>query len=125
MTAPVRNALFWTPRILCILFAAFVSLFALDMFGTSEPWWRQVVGFLIHLIPVYILVIVLVVTWRWEWIGGVIFPSLGLFYIYWAWARWRWPFNLVNSLTIAGPLLLVGALFLAGWFLRAQIRSRS
>ena len=49
MTAPVRNALFWTPRILCILFAAFVSLFALDMLSTSEPWRRQIVGFLVHL----------------------------------------------------------------------------
>ncbi|MCC7174793.1 MAG: hypothetical protein IT159_06320 [Bryobacterales bacterium] len=125
MTAPVRNLLFWTPRIACILFAAFVSLFALDVFGGKDPWWHQILGFLIHLIPVYVLVIVLLVSWRWEWVGGAIFPGLGLFYIYWSWGRFRWPFNLVNCLTIAGPMFILGGLFLAGWFLRAQIRCRS
>jgi len=108
-----------------MLFCLFLSLFALDVFGGHDPWWRQILGFLIHLVPVYVLVIVLLVTWRWEWVGGVLFPGLGLFYIYWAWGRWRWPVNLVNCLTIAGPLFIVGGLFLTGWFLRAQIRSRS
>ena len=125
MSEGMRRFLFWTPRILCILFAVFISMFGLDMFGGRDPWWHQILGFLMHLIPVYILVAVLLLSWRWEWIGGLIFPGLGLFYIYWAWGRWRWPFNLVNCLTIAGPVFLVGCLFLIGWFFRAQIRHRN
>ncbi len=125
MNERARKTLFWTPRVVCILFAAFISIFALDSFGGGQAVWRQIVGFLIHLIPVYLLVAVLAVTWRWEWVGAVVFPALGLFYIYWSWGRWRWPFNLYNCLTIAGPLFILGGLFLAGWLLRAQIRQRS
>jgi hypothetical protein len=125
MSEPVRKLLFWTPRIACILFTVFLSLFALDSFGGGAPWWRQILAFLIHLTPIYILILVLVVSWRWEWIGGVIFPGLGVFYIFWAWQRWHYPYNLMNCLTIAGPLFLLGTLFLTGWFLRAQLRRSS
>ncbi len=125
MQTTVRRWLLWTPRVLCILFAAFMSMFALDVFGGRDPWWHQILGFLIHLIPVYFLVAVLVLSWRWEWVGGAIFPALGVVYIYWAWNRWHYPYNLYNCLTVAGPLFLLGAMFLAGWFLRAQVRQRS
>jgi hypothetical protein len=33
MNIPLKQLLFWTPRVLGILFAAFVSMFALDVFG--------------------------------------------------------------------------------------------
>ena len=33
MEESVKRLLFWTPRILCIAFAFFVSLLALDVFG--------------------------------------------------------------------------------------------
>jgi hypothetical protein len=36
MKRPVKRLLFWAPRILCILFAAFVSLFALDVFDQRD-----------------------------------------------------------------------------------------
>jgi hypothetical protein len=122
MNKGVRLTLFWTPRIVCVLFCLFLGLFALDAFGGGQPLWNQIVGFLRHLIPVYVVAGVLVLSWRWEWVGGVIFPALGALYIFWAWHRWRWPYNLYNCLTIAGPVFLLGALFLTGWFLRARIR---
>ena len=121
MSRTTKRLLFWTPRILCILFAGFVSLFALDVFGPGQPVWRQILGFLIHLIPVYVLVIVLVVSWRWEWVGGVVFPALGIYYIYMT--RGRYP--LPTYLLMSGPPILVGAMFMAGWFLRAQLRHKS
>ena len=51
----------WIPRILTIAFIIFISLFALDSFGTSDPWYMEVLGFLIHLIPTYILLAILIV----------------------------------------------------------------
>jgi hypothetical protein len=118
MSKPVKRLLFWTPRILCILFAAFVSIFALDVFGAGAGFWRTLLAFTMHMIPTGILILVLAVSWRWEWIGGIIFPALGVCYIAWAWGRFHWSVYLV----ISGPLLVVGALFLIGWFYRAQLR---
>jgi len=33
MNRPVKKLIFWTPRVLCILSALFLSLFALDVFS--------------------------------------------------------------------------------------------
>jgi len=54
----------WIPRILTILFIIFIFIFALDSFGTEDPWYLEVVGFLIHLIPTYILIAVLAIFWK-------------------------------------------------------------
>jgi hypothetical protein len=121
MTEPVRKTLFWTPRVVCILLSIFVSLFALDSFGPGQPLWRQVAAFLIHLIPVYFLVVALVVSWRWEWVGAIIFPALGLWYMYMTRLRFHW----TVYLTLTGVPVLLGVLFLLGWLFRAQIRQRS
>ena len=119
MSEPVKRLLFWTPRILCILFAVFVSIFALDVFGTGAGFWRTVLAFLMHMIPTGILVLVLLASWRWEWIGGIIFPALGVFYIVSMWGR-RFPWRVY--VMMSGPLFVLGTLFLIGWFYRAQLR---
>ena len=74
----MNKILHWLPRILCILAIFFVSLFALDAFGPGMTLWQQIGGFLIHLIPSFILVILLVVAWKWELIGGGVFLLVGL-----------------------------------------------
>ncbi len=32
MTKTSKHLLFWTPRVICVLFAAFMNLFTLDIF---------------------------------------------------------------------------------------------
>jgi hypothetical protein len=125
MNTPLKRLLYWCPRILCILFAAFLSLFALDVLDGKYGFWRTILALLIHLIPVFALILVLVIAWRWEWVGAAFFPALGSFYIWWAWSRWRWPYNLWNCLTIAGPLFVLGALFLVNWLYRAELHGRA
>ena len=120
MTRSVKRWLFWTPRILCILFAAFLSLFALDVFGEGYGFWRTILALLIHLAPVGMLVLILVISWRWEWVGGVVFPVLGVLYIVSVWGRFPW----AVFVTISGPLFLLGILFLANWRYRAELRGR-
>lgn len=68
----------WAPRIICILAILFVSLFALDAFDDKLTIWQQIGGFLIHMIPSFILLGVLLVAWKWEKAGGVILIILGL-----------------------------------------------
>jgi hypothetical protein len=116
----MKRILFWTPRILCILFAMFLSLFALDVFGEDQGFWETTLALLIHLIPVYIVVIVLVVAWRWEWVGAVVFNGLALLYVIWFWGRFHW----CAYVGISGPMIVVGVLFLLNWIYREQLRTR-
>ncbi|HJN05246.1 MAG TPA: hypothetical protein QF480_01395, partial [Bacteroidales bacterium] len=71
--------LFWTPRILVIIFAAFISLFALDVFSENKGFLETFIALLMHLIPTAIIIISLVVAWRWELFGAVFYFALGIF----------------------------------------------
>jgi len=119
MKSPVKRVLFWTPRVLCILFAVFVSLFALDVFGEGYGFWGTILALLIHLIPTGVILIVLAISWRWEWVGGILFIALGVVYLVTSWGRFHWSAYLV----ISGPLFLVGVLFLINWLYRARLRT--
>jgi hypothetical protein len=120
MKRPVKRLLFWAPRILCILFAVFVSLFALDVFGEGYGFWGTMLALLMHLIPTGVILIVLAISWRWEWVGGVLFIALGVLYLVMAWGRLHWSAYLL----ISGPLFLVGVLFLINWLYRAELRTQ-
>jgi len=119
MTRPVKRLLFWTPRILCILFVVFVSLFALDVFGEGYGFWGTMLALLMHLIPTGVILIVLAISWRWEWVGGILFTALGALYLVMFWGRFHWSAYLL----ISGPLFLVGVLFLISWLYRAALRT--
>ena len=120
MNTDIKRILFWTPRVLCILFAMFLSLFALDVFSEGYGLGETILALLIHLVPVYIVVIALVIAWRWEWVGAILFIALALFYLVWSWGRFHWS----ASLVISGPLVLLCVLFLFNWIYRAQLRTR-
>jgi MFS family permease len=120
MKRPVKRLLFWAPRILCILFAVFVSLFALDVFGEGYGFWGTMLALLMHLIPTGVILIVLAISWRWEWVGGILFTALGVLYLVMFWGRFHWSAYLL----ISGPLLLVGILFLINWLYRARLRTQ-
>jgi hypothetical protein len=120
MNAAIKRAVYWTPRVLCILFAVFISLFALDVFE-GKGFWETSVALLLHLVPTIIIVTVLVVSWRREWIGGILFIALGIFYVVWAWGRLHW----AAYAFISGPLLLVGILFLLNWRHRAVLHAKA
>jgi len=64
---------YWLPRVLSVLFIAFISVFALDVFG--EPQWF--LALLMHLIPSFILIILTAIAWKNERLGGFIFIAAG------------------------------------------------
>ena len=110
MDAPRHSILYWAPRILGILFALFTSIFALDVFQQSGPWSAMLVGLLLHLIPTIVIALLVALAWRHDLFGAAIFPALGVLYIIWAWGRFPW---FVYAL-MAGPLFVLGILFLLG-----------
>jgi len=118
MNKPIKQTLFWTPRLMGSLFILFQSLFALDIFGQGYSFWETVVGLFIHLIPSIVLTIAVALAWKWEWIGAVLFIGWAVFYL--ASAR-GFPWSVY--VLIAGIPFVVGILFLMDWFCRKEIRA--
>lgn len=109
--------LYWFPRILAILSILVMLLFSFDSFGGDVPAGKQILGFLMHNIPVFVLIIILVIAWKYEVIGGALFIiafiALGIFFKSFS--------GNPASLIIIAPLLIAGALFI----LHDRLSSRS
>jgi hypothetical protein len=119
MKTNLKRLLFWTPRILCMLFAIFIGLFAADVFGEQLGFWKTLLALLLHLIPTGIVLAVLALSWRREWVGGILFMALGVLYLARFWGRFHWS----AYLCISGPLLLLGVLFFLNWIYRRELRT--
>jgi len=107
-----KKFVYWLPRILGILFALFISIFALDAFGEGIPFLDAVVGFLIHLAPTYIVIAVLLIAWKWGLVGGILFILTGLLHFFVA-NGMHWSAYLL----IGGPPILIGILFIAAYLI--------
>ena len=119
MRESTRRLLYWTPRVLTILFAVFISVFALDVFGEGYGFWETALALVMHLVPTFLILIALAVAWRWEWVGALLFAALGVWYLVMAGGKVHWS----ALLFIAGPLLLLGVLFGVNWLLRDRLRA--
>ncbi|MBU1974888.1 MAG: hypothetical protein KKG59_00635 [Nanoarchaeota archaeon] len=75
------RTLFWLPRGLVLLFILFLAVFGFDVFGSGQGFWWDLLGFIIHLMPVWMLAIILVVSWRRPLVGGIGFVAMAL--IFW------------------------------------------
>jgi len=114
MNHPWKLILFWTPRALCVLFAPFLSIFALDVFDEGFGFWKTIVALFMHLIPTWIVLAVLAISWRWGLMGTLLCSALGAFYVIYFWGRFHWSAYVL----ISGPLFLISALFLIDWLSR-------
>lgn len=111
-----KGFLYWAPRILCIIAILFLSLFALDSFGTERSFWQQIGDFIMHMLPMFLLVVLLILAWKYELIGGIVFIAIGLFFTPWIYQHnfamnhsfWM-SLNVVLMVTF--PIILVGVLF--------------
>ncbi len=108
------------PRVLSILAIGFVSLFALDSFehGTIG---EQILAFLMHMIPSFVLIIILVIAWKWELIGGILYILLGLALSPFIYSHnYRMNHSVWMSLEVIAlitfPFILAGILFLLSYF---------
>ena len=113
----VTKFVYWTPRILSILFLCFLALFSLDIFGNNYTFWETIVALFMHNIPVIALALLLWVSWKYEIVGAITFILAGLFYVFLLVFRQpvEWYIALTWSLTIAGPAFIIGILFLINW----------
>jgi hypothetical protein len=120
-----KRTLFWAPRGLSIIFIAFLSLFALDVFNGHSGLWQTLLALTMHLLPSFVLLVALILAWRWEWIGAALYGAAGLLYVTLTVSRPLPPATrLVWILTIAGPAFIIAGLFLANWLKHDELRSR-
>ena len=125
MTEGQKKVLYWAPRGLCIAFALFLSLFAMDVFGEGLGFWRTLFALFMHLILVFVLLLVLALAWRWEWIGAAALAGAALLYLF------NMPRHLSPqgrqsaALIIAGPAFVIAALFLVNWLKRKELHRRT
>lgn len=120
MSTWLMRWLHWTPRVLGVLYALLLSVFAFDSWEGANSFWEGLAGFLIHLLPVYLLAFALVVGWRWRALGGLL--CFGLAIGFTLAFGWREP---VTLLLLGLPLLVVGGLFLLdGYLSEVHLRPR-
>jgi hypothetical protein len=103
------------PRVLGVLYALFIALFALDAIGEGD-FWTSLGAFSIHLIPAAFLLGVVAIAWFHELAGGLIYVALGLAYVLATNGRMAPSVYVL----ITGALLTLGALFLAAWFVQRR-----
>lgn len=105
-----RKLLYWTPRILSILFVLLLSLFALDVFGKYQGL-AVIPALFMHLLIPLAVALVTIAAWKWNWIGAIAFFSFAVYYVWMVGLDrdWTW------YATIAGPAVIIGILFLFDW----------
>ena len=107
-----KSWLFWTPRILTILFILFLALFALDVFGNGYTFWQTIGALFLHLIPNFILIIILIIAWKHELVGAIAFALAGLAYIVTLITRSNFQLYMLSwSFIIAGPAFAIAVLY--------------
>jgi hypothetical protein len=108
----------WFARILAVLSILFMIMFSFDSFGGNESFGRQLLGFMKHNIPAFVLIVSLVAAWRYEIAGGVLFIlaflALGIFFKSFA--------GNSASLIIIAPFLIAGIAFIVHGILSPDMR---
>jgi TRAP-type C4-dicarboxylate transport system permease small subunit len=122
MVKKINKFVYWTPRILSIIFICFLALFSFDVISPELSFWQIAVGLFMHNIPVFILLAVLLISWKHEIVGGVVFILAGVAYIVSATGRFEGNMWL-PSLIIAGPAFLIGILFIVNWLKKRNNRN--
>lgn len=112
MNPRIKSIIYWAPRVLTILLAAFLMIFSLDVFDGQKNFWQTALGLLIHNIPSIVLILVLILAWKKEWTGAIIYSLFGLIYLVTNLGRMHWS----AFALITGPLVLIGLLFLLAWY---------
>lgn len=121
----VSKFVFWTPRILSIVFILFLTLFSLDVFGNGLGFWETALALLMHNIPSIILLVVLLISWKHEIVGAIAFSFAGLLYCFMLLItismdnNFEW-YMLSYPLIIAGPAILIGILFWKNWIAKKR-----
>lgn len=111
-----KGWIYWTPRIIGLLFVAFLALFSLDVFGEGLTLGETLLALFMHNIPALILLVIVIVAWKHEIAGAIGFALGGIAYIVLLLInpQWEW-YMLAWAIQIAGPAFFIAILFYINW----------
>jgi len=118
---PLTIVLLWTPRVLAMALALFLSMFAMDVFLEGNEFWETSGDFVTHLIPSLCVIAVLAVGWRRDGLAALGFLALAIAYFL-AFAGWK---HLPESLILTLPPLGISVAFYARMRLLRDLKSRT
>lgn len=102
--------LYWSPRVLAILFGGFLCLFALDSFDELNGW-KTIFAAVMHLMIPAIVALATIISWKKDLAGAIIFFFFAIYYVsmvgldrHWSWYA-----------SISGPALITALLFFINW----------
>ncbi|BFT94250.1 MAG: hypothetical protein MNSN_00680 [Minisyncoccus archaeiphilus] len=103
-----KNILYWSPRILSIMFVSVMVLLSLDVSPSSEQF---ILGTIIHLMVPLVVLLVSILAWKRNFFGMISFFLIAVYYIFMVGIdrHWSW------YLSIPGPALLISILFFFNW----------
>lgn len=123
MNSKIAQLIYWLPRILSILFIAFLAMFSLDIFDGNYGFWGTILGLFMHNIPVFILITLLIFSWKREWLGGIVFILGGIILMLTNALKNNFEWYMISyTFIIAGPAFLIGILFLIDWQRKKKIQ---
>ena len=111
----------WIPRVLIIAFIVFFSMFSLDVFTEDAELADKLAGFLIHMLPSFVMILFLVITWKHNVAAGVMFIAL--------WVVFTFFFNTYEKaasfFTISFIPILAGLMFFVPSLIRRKTPTES
>ena len=111
----------WAPRLTGLGLALMLGLFAADVLSGDYGIVGALVATAMHLIPSLLVLELVLVGWRHEGVAAASFVGLAVFYASTMAERLAW------IILVAGPLVIVSALFFCSWWVKThpRISSRS
>ena len=118
----MKKIVYWTPRVLAILFTLFIMMFSLDVFDATSSLTDQLIGFFMHNLPAYGIILVIVLAWKKDIIGMIGFAliAIGLFMM--VMGSNQPSGSAVNPAVfiVSGPALLISLLYGFSWILHKK-----
>ena len=118
----MKKIVYWTPRVLEILFTLFIMMFSLDVFDGTRSLTDQLIGFFMHNLPALGIILIIVLAWKKDIIGMIGFAliAIGLFMM--VMGSNQPSGSAVNPAVffISGPALLISLLYGFSWILNKK-----
>ena len=103
-------------RLVGFAFAAFLSVFAMDVFAEPGTVLEILTALLMHLIPTFLVLAVVLISWKREWLAALLFILLDVFYISITWNRVPW----VGFGVITALILMLALVYFFAWKARGK-----
>lgn len=118
----MKKTVYWMPRILASLFTLFIMMFSFDVFDGTSSLTDQLIGFVMHNLPAFGIILIIVLSWKKDVIGMIGFAliAIGLFMMV---IGSNPPLgSAVNPAVffISGPALMISILYGFSWILHKK-----